>query len=194
MKLSRFALAIAVVGLGLMGVLLLRAPNRPVVSKRPVRPYAMRIAPSEPEVAVPVPLPDRRVEKAPVAAPVSEASEEVAVTEIAMTPEVAEFCAMLELSEEVAARVVGLLGERDLAAERILEPYGNGLSVEAIVAVRPRLRMLDDETDRAIEAMLTLDQQRRYRGLRDEHFIPGTALEVPPAQLTDDSFDRDSDE
>lgn len=181
MKISRIALAVAAVSLGALGVVAFRTPNRPSSVRRSVKPTV--ILPADPERPEPVVVPVAKTESAPT--PIPEVHPEPVVTEVAVTPEVAEFGAMLELSEDLAARAFDLLRARDEAAERILEPYGGELSPAVILAMQPQLRLLDEEADRSIESMLSFDQRQRYRTLRAEGFIAGTMLELPPAQVPD---------
>ncbi len=184
MKRIWVASAVAAAGTAVLVAVMLMAPKGPAPMKRSVRPRTVAATPvsePEPEVALsPTPPPSKTVAKAPAESLPTEAPSAPEEIDSNLAVEAAEFCAMLDLSERTAAEILRLLGERDLEAERILEVYGGQLSVDAIRTVYPRLKMLDDEADRAVEALLTQGQQAEYRRLRAENVIGGTAISVPP--------------
>lgn len=196
MKRVWVASAAIAVGAAVLAAFFWLAPKGSEPKKRAVRHRTVASAPvPEPEVvSLPSPVPAKPVEKATVETVPSETPAEPEENDSNLAVEAAEFCAMLDLSEKIASEIVRLLGERDLEAERILEVYGGQLTVDAIRTVYPRLKMLDDDTDRAIEALLTQEQQGRYRNLREQNIIGGTAIGVPPPFPPEDVPDDNSHE
>lgn len=140
--------------------------------------------------SVPVERPEE--EKRDDASPTDEKTDRPELDPLLATMAV-EMAATLGVSGEVACKVVWLLGRRDLAAEAILEGYGASLSTEAIRLTWPRLRALDEETDREIESLLAAEPLRTYRRLRAEGVIAGTALDLPPETPAESFQDPEAD-
>lgn len=157
----------------------------PIVAEAPVvlPVEAPKIAPTVPKAAKTEVIPDTISESDPelvAADPISELA--------------ADLREQLEITDEVAAKVAQLLADRDEEAEKILAPCGDELSREEILETQPSLRHLDGKTDLSILALLTPAQQDAYRRLRDEGFIAGTMLDLPPTVAAEDFPDPPIDE
>jgi len=184
MAVKRSASAAVLIGIGVCGAAVagfFLMPGREK-AQRPLR--TVRPLDDTENVTLPREEPRTRIE---TTAPTRDSTPDTRPTDDSKAePELADLAAdlveALGVSQDIALKIVRLLGERDLEAEKILDMYGENLTVEALKVTFPRLQSLDEAADRAVEALLTPEQQKEYRRLRSEGIIPGTAIEPPPAQ------------